>query len=271
MFVSGVPAKPSLLTSFRTQLAVIHALTIREGQANHTTKTLGFFWIIGEPLILICGVMAAWSIRGRDAGHLGVNVTIMAITAYTHVQLWRRSVLPSLNLIHVNQSLFFHRNVHPLDLILAHTLIEAIGIFAAFVIVMSVALLIGAVEPVRDPGLMLAGWSMDILWCFSVSVLCAGISGLSELFERIMHPLMYLTLPICGAFTLADWVPPKYRLVLEWVGLANCAEMFRAGVFSLSVKTYWSVSVIVFESLGFLVIGLPILEHARRKMEVTHV
>jgi len=42
----------------------------------------------------------------------------------------------------------------------------------------------------------------------------------------------------------------------------------RAPPGSLSVKTYWSVPVIVSESLFFLVIGLPIMDYARRQVHV---
>ena len=131
---------------------------------------------------------------------------------------------------------------------------------------MTVFVLFGVVDPVRDPGLVIAAYCLDILWCFCFSVFCAGVAGVSEMFEKIMHPLMYLTLPITGAFTMTDWAPPAYKVILEWVALANCCEMLRAGVFSLSVKTYWSVPVIVFESLFFLLIGLPIVEYARRQV-----
>ncbi len=268
MSVSAVSARPSLLASIKIQLAVIYALTIREGQAHHSTKTLGFFWVIGEPLVLTIGVVVLWSIRGRDAGHLNVSITGMAICAYTHIQLWRRTIFHSLTVFQAYQPIFYHRNVHPLDIILAHTLIESVGIFASFVIITTVAVLFDLIDPPRDPGLLLAAWSLDTLWCFCLSVPCAGIAGQSEIFEKIMHPAMYLTLPITGAFALTDWFPPEHRVILEWVGLANCAEMFHAAFFSLSIHTYWSVKLIVVEALSFLLLGLPILEYARRKMEV---
>jgi ABC-type polysaccharide/polyol phosphate export permease len=51
MSVSAARSKPSLFASVKAQLRLIVALLIREGQANHTTKTLGFFWQIGEPLL----------------------------------------------------------------------------------------------------------------------------------------------------------------------------------------------------------------------------
>jgi len=258
----------SLAASIRIQWRVIVALIIRAGQADYSRKTLGFFWVIAEPLILTCGVIALWLLTGRGEGHGSINVVALAITAYTHLQLWRRTVLPSLNTIHHSGWMFYHRNINVLDAIVAHCLKESISIFTSFLIIYGACLLLKVVDPVRDPGLILAAWCLDTLFCTSFSILMAGLAGLSEVVERLMHPLMYLTLPITGAFVMTDWLPPRFKIFLEWVPLANCSEMFRAGVYPLSVKTYWSVPLIVFSSLFLLAVGLPVVEYARKKLDV---
>src|SRR5271165_6618523 len=78
----------SLAASIRIQWRVIVALIIRAGQADYSQKTLGFFWVIGEPLILTCGVIALWLVTNRGEGHGNINIVALAITAYTHLQLW---------------------------------------------------------------------------------------------------------------------------------------------------------------------------------------
>jgi len=259
----------SLPISIRGQWRVIRALMIREAQAKYTTKTLGFFWAIGEPLVLTCGVIVLWVVTGRSERHPGTSVVVLALTGYTHIQLWRRIVLPQLNLIHHSGWMFYHRKIHVLDSLMASTLIECVSILTSFIIIALVCALFGAMEPIRDPGLFLAAWGLDTLFCFSFSVVTAGLSALSEIVERLTHPLLYLTLPISGAFVMTAWLPPPFREVVEWVPLANCCEMLRAGVFPLSVKTYYSVPLIVLSSLFLLAIGLPIVEYARRKAEVT--
>jgi capsular polysaccharide transport system permease protein len=258
----------SLVGGLRVQWRVIVALMIREGQAKYTGESLGFFWTIGEPLLLTCGVIALWMVTYRGEGHSNVNLVALATTAYTHIQLWRRTVLPSLNLLHHSGWMFYHQDIHVLDAVVATTLAESVAIFTAFLIIVGVCILFGVMEPIRDPGLVLAAWCLDTLFCFSFSVLSVGIAGLSEVFEMIMHPLMYLTLPLTGAFTMTSWLPPSVRWIVEWSPLASCCEMLRAGVFSLSVKTIYSVPLIVFSSLFLLAIGLPVIEYARRKVDV---
>ena len=193
----------------------------------------------------------------------------MALTAYTHIQLWRLAVLPALDLIPHSGWLFYHQNVHVIDVIVANVLMKSVSIFVSFIIVAAVCILFRIIPPIRDPGLVLAAWGLDTLFCFSFAVFMAGIAALSEIVEKLMHPAMYLTLPITGAFTLTTWVPPRMRVILEWVPLANCCEMFRAGIFPLSVKTYWSVPLIVISSVFFLAVGFPITEYARRRVDVT--
>jgi len=144
---------------------------------------------------------------------------------------------------------------------------KSISVFTSFVLLAKICVLFGLIDPIRDPGLALAGWALDTLFILSFAVLMAGLAGLSEYVAKILHPVMYITLPITGAFSLTDWLPPSLKVVLEWSPLANCCEMFRAGVFPVSVKTYWSVPLIVLTSLFLLAIGLPILAYARRHAE----
>ena len=214
----------------------------------------GYCSVAGDPSVL--------------SAHANTPIIPLALSAYTHIQLWRRTVLPALNILHTSGWLFYHQGVHVLDVVFAATLMESVSIFTSFLIIATFATLFGAMEPVRDPGLILAAWGLDTLFCFSFSLLMAGLSGLSEIVERLMHPLMYLTLPITGAFAMAAWLPPRYRLIVEWVPLANCIEMFRAGMFPLSVKTYYSVPLIVISSLFLIALGLPIIEYARRKVDI---
>ncbi len=267
MSVSAPRSRPSLIDSIKVQLRVIRTLMIRQGQADHSQETLGFFWGIFEPMILTCGVVLLWSLTNREGQHPGVNVFGLAITAYSHIQLWRLGVLTSLHMVTTETWAYYHRNISVIDLVLSNVFMKSISVFTSFVILATVCVLFGLIDPISDPGLVLAGWALDTLFVGSFALLMAGLAGLSEYIAKVLHPVMYITLPITGAFTLTDWLPPSFKVILEWSPLANCCEMFRAGVFSASVKTYWSVPLIVLTSLILLAIGLPILDYARRHAE----
>ncbi len=268
MSVSSAWPAPSLRASIMAQLRVILALMIREGQSSYTQETLGFFWVIAEPLILTCGVIALWTLGDRTHGHASISIVAMALSAYTHLQLWRLGVLPSMNIIKHGGWLLYHRNVNIFDVIVAHVFMKSVSIFASFVIIASVALLLEVIEPIRDPGLLVAAWGLDTLFVLSSATFISGFAAMNEYVEKIMHPLMYLTLPLTGAFTLTGWLPTSFRVYLAWSPLANCCEMFRAAMFPLSIKTYYSVPLILGSSLVLLAIGLPVMFYARRDVVV---
>lgn len=257
----------ALAASILTNLRVVVALMIREGQADYTHETLGFFWTVGEPMILTIGVICMWTLRGKDAQH-PVSIVVMGLTAYTHLNLWRRGVLGSLHIIRSSGWLFYHRSITALDIIVAHVLMKGLSILTSFTILYTFLVLFKIIEPARDLGLVVAGYAFDVLFTLSFSIFMAGICELNEIVEKVTHPVMYLTLPLSGAFFLTAWLPPQYRWIQELSPMANAVEMMRAGMFSLSIKTYYSVPLIMLWSLFFVALGLPILKYARRKVVV---
>jgi capsular polysaccharide transport system permease protein len=269
---SDVRPKVPFTASFAIQLRTIRALLIREAQSRHSTETLGFFWVIAEPLLLTCGVIALWTLTRQGGGNGGkfvsVGIVPLALTAYSHIQLWRMTVLGAIHSLRRAGWLFYHQNVNTLDILLSHGVLLSVSIFASFVLVCSVCVMFDIFPPVRDPGLIVAAWCLDTLFCISFAIVVAGLSELSEFIEKVIHPLMYLTLPLTGAFTMTAWLPPRARAVIDWSPMANACEMFRAGVFPLAVKTSWSAPYILLTSLALLTVGLPLVTYARRQISV---
>ena len=177
-------------------------------------------------------------------------------------------MLHSLHILRSSGWVFYHRNVTALDIVVSHVLLKALATFTSFSIIYTVVVLFKVIDPASDPGLVVAGYAFDVLFTLSFSIFMAGLCELNEIVEKVAHPAMYLTLPILGTFSDA-WLPPSVRWVQELSPMANAIEMMRAGVFSLSVKTYYSVPLIVGWSLFFLAVGLPLLSYARKKLVVT--
>ena len=268
MSAAAGTARPSLFRSLRVQGRVIVALMIRDVHARYGGEGLGFFWIIAEPLILTCGVILLWTLTRRvEAGHR-ISVVLFGLTAYSHIQLWRLSVLSSMLIVRREAWLYYHRNVTAVDLIIARTLIHSLGIFASFWIVYLAGLLFGVFDPPSSIFITIAAWGLDTFFVLSASVFIAGLSELSDIVEKLIHPLLYLTLPVTGAFSLTNWLPAKAQVFVIWSPLANVCEMFRAGLLSEAVKTVWNVPFVLIASLLLLTIGLPLVEYGRKTVAV---
>ena len=184
MSSSDAWGKVSLSTSLAVQLRVIRALMIWEAQGKYSVETLGFFWVIAEPLILTCGVIALWLITDRGKGHGDVSIVALALTAYSHIQLWRLIVLPSIHSIRNSGWLLYHHNVHVLDVIVARAMLLSVAIFTSFVIVCSTCVLFDVFPPVRDPGLIVQPGVSTRYSVFSFAVVVAGISEFRNLLRK---------------------------------------------------------------------------------------
>jgi capsular polysaccharide transport system permease protein len=256
-----------LFQSIRVQLRIIRALIIREIIGRYGKENFGFFWVIGEPMLLCFGVMVLWSITGQSHGG-SVPVIPFALTGYSHIQLWRLCVFGASHSIRRSAWLSYHPNVHTFDVLVAKAMMPAIGIFGAFLLAYGTLYVLNMIAAVEDPLLVTVAWVLDAFFCFSAALVLAGLSELSELFERLLHPIMYLTMPLTGTFVMAGWLPPKARDVVGWSPLANACEMLRAGVLGDTVPTYWNAWYILLCSLVLMALGLPLMTYAKRNVEI---
>jgi capsular polysaccharide transport system permease protein len=265
---TSLTPRPKFSTSLLVQIRVVAALLIREAQAKYTQETLGFFWNIAEPMMLTLGVIVLWTFTPAVEARGQVSIFAIALTAYSHIQLWRLIVLGSIGSIKRDGWLFYHQNVKMFDVFLARGILVSLSIFTSFVIVACAGILFDLMKPAHDPGLIVAGWFVDTVFVMSFASVVAGVSEFSEYTERVLHPLLYLTLPLTGAFTLAIWLPPRLRAIVDWSPLAEACELFRAGVLPESVKTIWSLPYILCCSLVLFLIGIPLMNHARKIISV---
>jgi len=86
--------------------------------------------------------------------------------------------------------------------------------------------------------------------------------------ERIVPVLMYLMIPISGAFIMASWLPGRWRDLFLLIPLPHTVEMVRGGVFGEFVPTYYHPLYVVAWSAGLTLFGLLLLARARKRLEV---
>jgi capsular polysaccharide transport system permease protein len=248
----------------RSEARVISALMIREAMTRYGHKDLGFFWLIGEQLLLTAGVIVMWSISGTERGHGAIGVVPMAVTGYGFIQLWRHICAHSNRAIHHSSHLLYHQQIKILDILLANGLLETIGTLSAFLIAYIPLALYGALFPIHDPLLLFGGFAFTGWLSFAVGLIIAGITELNEAASRVVAPLLYITLPFTGLFFMVYWLPLQYQDFIQWSPLVNCIEMIRGGIFPPYIKTYYSVGYLVVWCVGLTAIGIPLAQYAQR-------
>ena len=252
--------------SFRAQLGIVHALLVRDALRKYGHENLGFFWVVAEPLAFTIGVMIIWNLGGHEHGDM--SITAFALTAYSMLTMFRHMSQGFVRIMQQNLSVLYHSTINALDLLIARGVLETISCLSTFFIAYVPLALLGVIDPIRDPLLVFGSWFLAAWFSFSFGMIAEGLSSLNDVVERLFPAFMYLTLPLTGAFTMQEWLPPKAREILQYSPLVNLMEMFRCGMFSEDVKTYWSVPYILYWCLAQTAIGLLLVEKARKHVEM---
>ncbi len=259
------PSRPR--QNFRGSLAVnarvVGALIMREGTLRFGHENLGFFWIIGEPLVLTVGVMGMWTISGQTHGH-GIGVVPMALSGYTMITLWRHLTGRQVHAIRHSMGLLFHRNVSLLDVLIARCLLEVVGVLAAFFVAWTPLTLLGFLDPMPDPLLFAAGYFLQCWFGIAFGLIIAALSEIYEMTEQFLPPLLYITLPFTGVFNMAAWLPQRWREATLWSPLVHNIEMLRAGMIGGDMVAYYDPVYVIYCSLALTAIALPLVQYARR-------
>jgi len=251
----------------RRQLKVIGALILRNAMAHNGHENLGFFWVVAEPMILTAGVMLMWTITGNNHGG-EVGVVPFALTGYTYITLWRHIVARSVRAMTVSSTLAYHMTIRFIDVIIANFILETVAVFAAFVVVYVPLMLMGLAPVAHDPLLSLGGYLLLAWFSFSFGLILLAISESFEGLEKFIPPVMYITMPFTGIFTMMEWLPAKAQKILAWSPLVTGIEMFRGGIFSPDIPVHYNAWYVVICCLIFTAVGLPLCEYVQKRVQV---
>lgn len=256
----------SIVDGARIQFRVIGALMIREAMSRFGHENLGFFWLMGEPLLLTVGVMIMWSFTNNSHGG-EIGVVPFALSSYSLLTLWRHIVSQSVHAMRRNASLIFHSHIRFFDILIARALLETIGIFAAFLIAYAPLALLGYAPYLRDPLALCGAWLLGAWFSFGFGLVLAGVTELSEAAERFVQPIMYISLPFTGAFYMIEWLPMQARDILLWSPLVHAFEMFRSGMFPEEVATEWDAMYLASWAFIMTSLGIPLTHYAQRHVQ----
>ena len=128
-----------------------------------------------------------------------------------------------------NVSLLFHRQVTPLDIILARVILEILGKLSAGFIVSILAVMLGYMKQPEDYFILYLGLLFQMAFCFATALIVAPLTERSEFFEKTISILSYLSSPLSGAFRMADWVSTNCRWIVLLSLCVVSVERIRRG------------------------------------------
>jgi capsular polysaccharide transport system permease protein len=259
-------ANQSFFRSLAIQRRVMHALMMREVITRFGRDNLGVLWLIGEPMIFTLGVTALWTFAGMNHGS-SLPIAAFAITGYSSVLMWRNSVGRSVGALQVNFNLLYHRNVQVLDVFLTRILLEMAGATMSFIVLSTVFIAIGMIEPPIDLLQVIFGWLMLAWFGISLSLLVGAGTTYSELVEKFWHPTSYLLFPLSGAAFMVDWLPKSAQDVVLLLPMVHGVEIIREGYFGNVVRTHYDLGYMAMCCLILTFLGLFLVRDAGKRVE----
>lgn len=254
------------LRGFRLQLRVVEALLLREMKTRFGHNQLGFVWLFLEPLLLATAIaLFKWATNvGRT--YPGISMFVFALISYLPYFAFRAIVARAPGTLRQNMPLLFHSRIKLLDVVMARHALEMAAVITVMALIAIGVSIWGGAMPANIPTLFLG---LVLLFAFSngLGLIAAAVSAVSPVAERLIHPMVYLSLPLSGALVALHSLDPALRTVLLWNPQAHIHEMIRDGFFGDLLPSYFSVPYILLWAGLFNLIGLAALRAVRPSLE----
>jgi capsular polysaccharide transport system permease protein len=258
---------PTLAQGWRIQVRVVKALLIRELSTRFGRENIGFLWMMVEPLLFPALVAIMWRFLKGPEEH-GISIMAFIVTGYVPLTLFRHAVSRSAGVFTANGSLMYHRQIGLLDFILVRFLIEMIGSMMAFSFIAAILVYFDLFPIPEYPIYLLSGWLLYCWFTFSVCLILAPLSEVSEVVEKFLPVTTYIMIPFSGTFNQVSWLSPHLRDYMLWSPFVDAMEMIRYGVFGDAVDPYFSVRVPITASMICMLVGLILCRRVRRGLVV---
>jgi capsular polysaccharide transport system permease protein len=240
----GLRNDGSLWHGLRVQIRVIKALILREMITRFGRHNIGFLWMFIEPMLFSVGITVLWSWR---AGHTQglIPVAGFALTGYSCIVGWRNSVNRTSGSVKANKALLYHRIITIFDIAFSRALLEFASVSVSFVVLTLVFTRLDLMDFPEDLLQAVFAWCL-LGWFFIMAGLVAVyLDESSEIFERVWHVFMYLSLPFTGCFSMVNWLPTGFQEVLLYSPMVHGVEMLRESYFGEGVHAIYDVGYLV--------------------------
>lgn len=261
------PRRGSLAAAFRIQQRVIKALILREMHTRYGRENIGYVWLILEPMLLamMVGIIHA---RGTRVNFGDITAVPLALLGYGNFMVFRSIFTRGEGALEQNLPLMYHRTVKPLDILLARALLDTVGAWLAFAVLMGAAIGLDYTHLPARPGWLVFGMISMLSFAFAGSLVVAGLTYERKALGRLIHPFTYVLMPLSGAFFTMSTIPGTMRAVLLYIPHAHIFEILRYGWFWSASDKWFSLSYVFGWQLSLTLLGLILLSGARKRIHM---
>jgi capsular polysaccharide transport system permease protein len=230
--------------ALRNQMNVIGALIMRELQTRFGRRNLGFVWLFVEPAILGLFVATIRVLKDRTIPG-GINIVAFAVIGYVVYFAFRSIVSRAANAAEQNEALLWHARVTLEDILIARTILDTLAVLIAAAVFL---VGIGIWYETWPESWVQIGFGIVMMGLLghgvALIVLALTRFGVGTV-ERILHPLLYISIVFTGVFYMVWWLPKPFQDIVLLLPLVHIFEFVREGQFGPIVPYFYDLTYVI--------------------------
>ncbi len=241
-------------TSWSVYQSVLYALFLREVNVRFAAGTMGYFWIIFEPLLQISiFVTVKVLLFGTDSSF---DYPVFITLGFIAFNFFRHIVEQSMSAFSANKGLYAYKQVKPIDTIIARVLVELLITSIISIIFVFWGLYFNFDMQVENLGMLL----ITFIWLalFSVgfglmaAILATFYDSLKKVIKLILSPLMFIS----AIFYSMQDMPQALQEIFYYNPLVHFMELLHADYFYLLDDSFVDYKYMLFWTIIPLFMGL---------------
>ncbi|MEE9322798.1 MAG: ABC transporter permease [Granulosicoccus sp.] len=255
----------SVIGALKTQSRVINALLLREAMTRYGQHKIGFLWALIEPIIMVLLFLAVLVLMrsGSPGGMPHVQFMIAGIVPF---MMFRNLISQMQGALSGSRSMLGFPQVTTFDVIIARGVLEVAVMMSVYVLMLSVAHLLGYSIRVERPLEVLAVCGLFSMTGIGLGFFFASVSPIIPSVRQISSVFMGRPLLLgSGLFYVADVLPTAIRDMLLYNPILHLMELLRSAFFIEFESTYASWGYAVSWAVGSLALGLTTHQALKRR------
>lgn len=254
--------------ALHVQANVVGALILRELHTRFGRENIGYLWLFAEPMLLAAAVALLHN------GHRlpisgGIRPIPFAIGGYALFIMFRSVVSRAETVLEANRPLLHHRPVTLFDMLLARSVLEAVSTSVVLILLLGGAWALGLADAPAHVEAIIAAVALMFWFSLGFAMIITTATHEVPIVGRLIHPLLYLSMPLSGAFFSVAWFSPGVRDILLWFPLVHIFELLKDGQFAAFTSPWINLWYVVAWCGMLTLLGLFGLSHLRARVELS--
>jgi capsular polysaccharide transport system permease protein len=208
----------------------IGAIVMREAKAKTARHKLGFLWELVDPAVQ-AGAMAGIAVAVGRAKILDIDAGPFIAVGLLPYMMFNRIFAKAMGAVEGNRVLLEYPVVHPVDAIIARTILEGLTTAAGGFTVFFGLIALDLAIPFPSPAAMILSLSLAAVLGMGLGTAAAAALPWVPAIEHLSRVVLRILYFLSGIFYGLDTLPQNVAAMLWWNPILHLADLCRAGAF----------------------------------------